>query len=220
MNKKDLEQIRQLIKEELGTKPTVVIDKDIEPKFVVGKWYRWGEGRNLDFLGCFTGAKYDRFEYYGFNVNGKWKNEDYYGLFKPMIPATDKEVEDALIKEAKKRGFKEGVGFSGVSISGKNDGSPGECDEKFKYDSRINTLVNPSRAYIFSNGRWATIIEGTQINGKDVTIKDGTITIGCTEQPVMLFKDMLESLDLLGIDSLNHSEVGKVLVSELKGLVK
>ena len=71
-----------------------------------------------------------------------------------LTPATDKEVEEALIKEAKKRGFKEGV----VVVSkGYNDTV---FDGEFRFEEwHKNTLDSFNTGDIFKDGKWATIVE-------------------------------------------------------------
>ena len=96
------------------------------------------------------------YESYGFNIDGDWMTgngqflDD--GKFKP---ATKEEVEQALLKEAKKRGFKDGVKI------------------KRAWDSETQTLKNcynygyyPSLKtfdignwQVFEDGVWAEIIE-------------------------------------------------------------
>ena len=89
-------------------------EKGLIEQFEVGKWYK---GKNFyDFIGCITAMDDEDFRYYGLNVNEHWKDDDFY-TFKEanLIEATPKEVEEALIKEAKKRGFKKGVEYQDIS---------------------------------------------------------------------------------------------------------
>ena len=99
---------------------------------------------------------------YGFDSLGDWfEGYNYtYELDKDDYKATDKEVEEALIKEAKKRGFKEGVTVDKVNLS--NDYNP---NNKLK-ENTINTNELLSLGYlwvssilIYDNGKWATIVE-------------------------------------------------------------
>ena len=81
-------------------------------------------------------------------------------------PATDKEVETALIAEAKKRGFKEGARFKSVLSS-----------DRFYIDStdfvfnppffNTNTLcldLGYTTPVVFDNGKWSEIIKETTIH--------------------------------------------------------
>ena len=77
-----------------------------EDALVVGKWYKRKEDSRLWFV---THIK-NRCSYgYGFDYSGYWADE-YKGFnySLELNKATDKEVEEALIEEAKNRGFKEG----------------------------------------------------------------------------------------------------------------
>lgn len=70
------------------------------------------------------------------------------------VKATDKEVETALIAEAKKRGFKEGVEYIAVgACSGSYFTLKGEV--KFYLDQ----LSAVDCGGMFANGKWATIAE-------------------------------------------------------------
>jgi hypothetical protein len=83
-----------------------------------------------------------------------------------LIPATDKEVEEALIKEAKNRGFKEGVKFINL------DSGVVQTVNRLPYFELGRLAVKStetewSRSYkggssnpsIFEYGKWATIVE-------------------------------------------------------------
>ena len=90
-----------------------------------------------------------------------------------FLPATPSEVEAALIAEAKKRGFKEGVWFNSIY-------SGSECyilNCKFEY-KRDEPLLKNDALWIDGNtvymaGQWATIIpqeEKIEIGGYEVKI--------------------------------------------------
>jgi len=119
----------------------------------VGKWYKHIGGSLVNYQGGrkgygFTGTyvKYFFNEGWSFSTDSQnWK------------PATDKEVEEALIKEAKKTGFKRGdlidnknIGFDGTGFIEKL------TDCEYKWDG---TYLNVYGMAIFSQGKWATIIE-------------------------------------------------------------
>ena len=94
---------------------------------------------------------------HGFDGNGNWfdcHNQNY-KLRNSDYKATDKEVEEALVKEAKKRGFVKGVNISYL-ISTRND---------FGFDGTFSiyrdSLVDNRSAVIFSEGKWAEIIKET-----------------------------------------------------------
>lgn len=107
---------------------------------------------------------------FGFDSNRDWLDSSFsfeYKLNKAEYPATPSEVEQALIAEAKKRGFK--VGFENTL----------NCvytyaikENDYYYDESINELYvrqkNNTFSKIFSKGKWAEIIEETPIKEEDV----------------------------------------------------
>ena len=92
---------------------------------------------------------------YGFDTDGVWK-EDLsfnYKIRKGDYKATEKEVEEALIKEAKKRGFVKGVNISYLICTRNSFGFDGT------FSIYNDSLVDNRHAVIFSEGKWATIVE-------------------------------------------------------------
>jgi len=121
-------------------------------KLVNGNWY-WHPD-NTGFLMCWSG-NYGESDSYGINHAGEWSNILHSYKSYNYIQATDKEVEEMLINEAKKRGFVEGVKY----ISAWND-VVCEYSKNLIYDSVKNCLSGYNgNNCIFQNGKWATIIE-------------------------------------------------------------
>ncbi len=129
-----------------------------ESKLEVGKWYK---ENCSDRLVCYTGEHQSDTSImvgYGFGCEG-WvdRKSTTYGSRENFTPATDKEVEEALIKEAKKRGFKEGVRFDCARTTRTN------CLQqttKWEYNPyNGNTLSCKRTQFIYSEGKWATIID-------------------------------------------------------------
>lgn len=120
-------------------------------KLEVGKWYKNRYGSIV----CYQGES----KGFGCTRSGRWCynavwgfNSDHYN----WTQATDKEVEEMLIKEAKKRGFVEGVMFDCV-VSNRT-----KCELKttvWQYFEERNLFSTNYSQYIFNNGKWATIIE-------------------------------------------------------------
>ena len=142
--------------------------KNIEKEFpklfkeyalVVGKWYK---SRSCLFNYQKQG------NVYGFFTDGGWNNGGWSWDDTSAKPATDKEIEEALIKEAKKRGFKEGVKFIklGNGVVQTVDGLPYFQAGRVAVESpktewsRVykGGSSNPS---IFEYGKWAEIIKET-----------------------------------------------------------
>jgi hypothetical protein len=121
-----------------------------EDALVVGKWYKTN-GLLQKFLG-----KFGNDSTYGFRRNGVYSasmgfhNDDTHDL------ATDKEVEEALIKEAKKIGFKEGVCFipaNGIKVVKM------ASEDRWGFTSEGKLLF--CNYSVFENGFWAIIIKQT-----------------------------------------------------------
>ena len=90
--------------------------------------------------------------------------------------ATPDEIEQALIKEAKRRGFD----------VGKKVKTPRGFEHQIEHDS-IDYSPNQDSMFIggpmvYKQGQWAKIIDQTpdiEINGKTITVEDGEIKISC-----------------------------------------
>ena len=105
------EQILETIR--TGTDVTKRYFKEIIPEafkkeLEIGKWYKYKLA-----LFYVTNKKSNNANYYnvfGFDVDGNWMTDNAATSFNEnYIEATPEEVEAALINEAKKRGYKEGV---------------------------------------------------------------------------------------------------------------
>jgi len=145
-----------------------VFKNDLE----VGKWYR---SKNNPLAFCTKVLNENEFIGYGFGTHSAdvWFNES------ERIPwngewtlATEAEVEEALINEAKKRGFKEGVGvqwkFNGVPYS---NSFPINTD--FYFESKNNSLTF-NGGVVFRNGTWAEIIPTvTELSYQQIADKFG-----------------------------------------------
>ena len=116
---------------------------------VVGKWYKSGK--------CLFNYQKNS-NVYGFFKDGIWTYKNWSWSFrdKNASLATDEEVKQALIKEAKKRGFKEGVNYKSMN----NELSV--LKAPFRYQEiKKNTLDIWGGYNIFKDGVWATIVEET-----------------------------------------------------------
>ena len=130
-----------------------------EDALVVGKWYK-SEGCLFNYQ--------KQSNVYGFFTDGSWMNGDWIWYGANAKPATDKEVEEALIKEAKKRGFKEGVNFNvtkdlwDTSIGGREGFNTVIDKNTYDYSESSNSFkINciDGCMSIFTKGKWATIVE-------------------------------------------------------------
>jgi hypothetical protein len=140
------------------------IEKEVpelfNPKLEKGRWYKQIHEDGNMILSCFQG--FGHFQY-GFSARGNWSNQIGNAWISSATCkvelATDKEVETALIKEAEKRGFKEGVKYE--NWIGSNGIIKYNC---WSFNSENNSLSQKNNGYgalhyIFDNGKWAEIIE-------------------------------------------------------------
>jgi len=132
------------------------------PKLEVGKWYK----RPLGTLLCYDGSSF--MTGYGFNSKGTWIGIKYpHGSnWSEWTPATDKEVETALIAEAKKKEYKDGN--YKCLFTNHNTNKIGS-DFRFEFQQSNNTLwiasnTNPLLNNILRDGKWATIIKDKTIH--------------------------------------------------------
>lgn len=100
---------------------------------------------------------------YGINANGDWIDHgpvSWEFSSSSLVKLLDKEVEEALIKEAKKRGFKEGVEYKSTGFDKYNFlGELSFCDvHKDNKRYRFNLYDSKFRGCIYSEGKWAEIV--------------------------------------------------------------
>ena len=138
----------------------IEIEKEFPKLFVrdeleVGKWYKSNMGRIL----CCTKNTGHTFDGYGVDKYGNWINEESFWSTSDFSPATDKEVEEALIKEAKKRGFKEGVSIDSLCDGGCNNVKIIEEGISLDNMDAVTELRCGYGYTIFNDGKWATIID-------------------------------------------------------------
>ncbi|MGV6945010.1 hypothetical protein [Sphingobacterium kyonggiense] len=123
----------------------------------VGKWYKRA-GQSMFVV---TGSNRACNIGYGFDRDGVWFDDGGELYTDNYIESTPQEVEEALIKEAKRRGLVE----SGVRFR-----SPDGTDYGYFYNGgKVYYNSNPKRLvfkedestgiHLFFNGKWATIIE-------------------------------------------------------------
>tara|TARA_R110000851_G_scaffold315015_1_gene477269 strand:- start:28 stop:540 length:513 start_codon:yes stop_codon:yes gene_type:complete len=118
---------------------------------VVGEWYKTD-----GFLQIFSG-KFGNGSTYGFRRDGVYSASMGFHKFETHIPATDEEVEQALIKEAKKRGFDKGV-VADLTFCGHRVSDAKIREESYSYNGRWLSIDN---YIIFQEGKWAEIVTET-----------------------------------------------------------
>ena len=94
---------------------------------------------------------------YGFNFFGEFDNNMYFSNESNTLKeATQKEWEEALIKEAERRGYEEGIYFKSI-IGDNNFLIKGSC-LKYGWNNQDCLYEINSSGLIFKDGVWATII--------------------------------------------------------------
>lgn len=150
------------------------------PKLEICKWYISNDLYTHIFY--VTKIEEDKYYYYGFNSGGQWVKNDYYsfndsGLKNGFKLATKQEIQEALVKEAKRRNY-EGRYISILKGSYKRTKSD-KIFEIIDYDYRNfnNELLvdNANQSYtIFKDGVWAEILkEEVTLNFQQIADKFG-----------------------------------------------
>lgn len=157
-----METKQQLLKEITDLQRRVESMKE-EPNFETGKWYKSISGSIINYTGT------DKEKWFGISDLGNWHNHGWSIELNDLTPATDKEVEDALIKEAVKRGYELGKAvyvefkpYLKYSYELMLQGN------KFKWFPISNEL-SYGEHIILRDGQWATIIDDKiEIGGYEV----------------------------------------------------
>lgn len=131
------------------------------PKLEVGKWYLYSGHSRINIpLMLITSIGHTNFTFKGFDFKGFWTDSDFYPINEINTngykEATPQEVEEALIKEAKRRGLLHGVRF--VSPNGEDWGFKVNSND-FHFDEVNNTLSFTQdlggTVFLFIDGHWA-----------------------------------------------------------------
>jgi hypothetical protein len=153
------------------------LKKELKPEFEVGKWY-------IDKDGIYFAYEAEKYKVYFYGIyQDEWRQEDYWSLrhFKQECrPATDEEVKEALIEEAKRRGFKEGV-IVKTNNSENSITRELESANYYGYDAEFHPNSLQCGAIIFENGEWSWIIQEPKviINGHEMKQDGDIISFGC-----------------------------------------
>jgi hypothetical protein len=213
---KELEQgIYDLTKQlaELKDKPFVTAkaiffpykhEDELKPKFEVGKWYKLTRDYGIlkkDMVFMYVRRQDDDNKYPFVIVNHQMFSEVSDGgknYLAPnedqLIEATNEEVQTALIKEAKKRGFKEGVSF--LSTNGNKKHTLLSSNFTFENLGHIGKVLGTETCWFYHNGKWATIIDTPlMINGYEMKQDGDIIVFGFGQFHKEQLKDLL--LDIL-----------------------
>ena len=149
-----------------------------EEKLEVGKWYKHPKSK---FLAYYPNKDSFTCGGFGFDMGGDWSTSLGSRSKKEYRPATDKEVEEALIAEAKRRGFKKGVRFACLSVCA---GEETIIEDSFRiYQGKLRATTDgcTNWADVFKDGQWAEIIEDKvpEINGYKMVVGGKSGRFGC-----------------------------------------
>lgn len=124
---------------------------------IPNRWYTLKE--NADSILIFVKDSKDTSNNFGFSRNGSWfENTDrcWSYTYEPQAwrEATQEEIEDLLIKEARSRGYKEGQIIKSFVFG---ESCLSDVGEGFKFDIHENRLWYNDNI-IFQEGAWAEVI--------------------------------------------------------------
>lgn len=132
-----------------------------EVKLEVGKWYKFKTGKEVIVFYLKESAKNNAYGMW----NGHWTegNEARFSLNDTpdeWEPATNKEVEEMLIKEAKKRGLIDCFEHTCVDTTSKGTHKRHSLHENktYTYDRSHDFLCDGWGSVIFQSGKWSKVI--------------------------------------------------------------
>lgn len=194
------EQIKKQAEEKIK-ELQLIIDKLNKPKFKAKMWYKSQTCNEI----AFAESEYLG---YGFEHNGTWRNSGTLFGFKNQgfVLASNREVEEALIKEAKKRGYNNKT----IITSFFGDGGRSQASS----DSYTSYTGNEFFYYgicIMRLGEWAEIISEPKImiGGYEVKIHmNDSYKIGCKT---------IRKQDLYGLNNMMiQTDVNEITFGEYK----
>ena len=158
MSKERIEHLKKLIRDNKAFNKEYKKEiKELESKTVAG-WYK----DNSKYLSHITKVDKHNYERYGFDMSGVWHEFRGSLALDVLTPATYKEVETALITEAKRRGFKEGARYL-TRLNGSFIGEGEIVLDMLGKEFRLKFIGGGLTGLIFSKGKWAEIIKTTHV---------------------------------------------------------
>jgi hypothetical protein len=179
-----------------STKEAYEAQFELKPE--VGKWYGHKKYPKL-LVYCKEISSQGNIIGYGFDLSGKWvnyKNTWLVGCLNHIVyEATEEQVKIALVEEAVRRGFVQGVFLAKIGIN-KSFSCSSYISGKFTWFASSNVLDSGNGAgHIFNNGIWAEIKKEVVINGYPVTeVSKDTVKVGCKS---FFVEDLIKLRDFL-----------------------
>ena len=129
-------------------------------ELTIGKWYKYKLA--LFYVTNKISNNTNYYNVFGFDVDGNWMTDNATTYFdEKYIEANPEEVSAVLKKEAKNRGYKEGVRIYDVYLKEKTRVSSDKLDYEMcghNPDNYGMCLRDSAGAIIFANGKWAQIL--------------------------------------------------------------
>ena len=146
------------------------IPEAFKTKLEVGRWYK-SKNKSKKTLFFTNKEKCDYDVGYGFDFIGKYYGADFNlegSDAEDFELATEEEVREALINEAKKRGYKEGVKCKFGIIEEIRTIETNYFVFKLEYNTLGIKLKNGNADVIFRSGKWAEIIEQSEPTKEEI----------------------------------------------------
>lgn len=184
-------------------------------QFEVGKWYS-STGCLFNYQGLYS---YGCFEGYisafGIGADNEWREvgRGHWGLpeHNQIIPATQEEVERALIKEAERRGFDGGKVIipyfpeHSLAYAGRQKYKMNNIPPRYFADKIDNDVLRMGGSVIYCKGEWAEVVKEDviMICGKEVEFVENGVNIDGVHYPLGLLNQIRSVIKTPGIKSLN-----------------
>jgi hypothetical protein len=174
-----MEMTEQLINEKCEALKAELL-KLIKPVLTRNKWY-WVDLMSIHSalehqkaLICFQGYETDHF---GFDYSGNWSTHfgtrKESGILGNTTEATSKEILNALIKEAHKRGFVTGEKVTALTGATKQENTFYVGELRYRVISG-NWVFGDDNWVIMKDGAWAKVLKSTEWYVKDFQYKHPT----------------------------------------------
>lgn len=182
------------------------------PTFQKG-WYHTGR-KDIAYIN-----KEDELWIYGYGfVNGRWENRLKNAIEYKERPATKEEVEEALIKERDKKGYKYGQRLKSL-LGGTTDitkkGKEGFCELENRFWMGGSILME--------NGIWAEIISEPELKiaGYKISkIEHGGIEIGCKKMNIEQVLNIKKFMDKYKFSTVRFDHHGEVTLEEINKILE
>lgn len=206
---KRIQQLETTIEE--AKKSLEVLKAELDkPEYKVGDWVKMVSGdlvrlekaakKKGDFVGC------------GISIN-QWLDNGYnWRYHKIDRKATKYEIEQALIKEAKRRGFSSCKSWKYAKTGYTNFYAGGD----FYYDEKKD-LLDMDGGTVYFKGKWAEIVEDTTFFDWDVERTDLGRIVFAPDCEAFFFEEEDMQTIISALEYVKHKKVSEVL-TELKKL--